>query len=60
MIETLYPRASALARLLEPPFCSYICRQTCDEKALEKLTPPETKVARSKPSYELLAFLASL
>jgi hypothetical protein len=31
-----------------------------DEKALEKLTPPETKVARSKPSYELLAFLVSL
>ena len=30
------------------------------EKALEKLTPPETKAARFKPGDELLAFLASL
>src|ERR1700680_3508729 len=28
MIETLYPRASSLTRLLEPPLGSYICRQT--------------------------------
>jgi hypothetical protein len=28
MIETLYPQASSLTRLLEPPLGSYICRQT--------------------------------
>ena len=30
------------------------------EKALNKLAPPETKVARFKPCDEVLAFLASL
>jgi hypothetical protein len=30
------------------------------EKALDKLVPPETKAARSKPCDKLLAFLASL
>jgi integrase/recombinase XerD len=30
------------------------------EKALNKLVPPETKVARFKPCDELLAFLVSL
>jgi hypothetical protein len=30
------------------------------EKALDKLTPPETKAPRFKPSDKLLAFLASL
>jgi integrase/recombinase XerD len=30
------------------------------EKALDKVTPPQTRTARFKPSDEVLAFLASL
>ena len=60
MIDSLLPRASSLARLIEQPLDSYIRRQTWREKGLEILTAREARLAQYNPCDEPLAFSSSL
>jgi hypothetical protein len=57
MIEKLFARTLGFLNSLSAPIST---GRPGDEKALEKLTPPETKAGRFKPSDELLAVLVSL